>query len=233
MTHQPNLQRYIKVYLMGKKENVTAGFWSKFLARIIDLVIMSLIVVGIGFSIMTRYPKWHFDQPWKFYAWIFIFFVTVSVEFILIPILFDGKTLGMYVVKIKITTQEYSMGKSVLKREAFFALMWLLNIILITIIINHTLINKYALTKQTDIKYTAWETARISMVSSVGSITIIIQMLFAISSIVRKDKRSLHDVYSKTRVVRYNKFQDVAVKTKTARKIKPVMIEEPEVKWIK
>ena len=218
---------------MHKTENVIAGFWSKFLSRIIDLVIMSVIVVGIAFTIMVRNPKWNFDEPWKFYLWILIFFVVVSSLFLMLPMLWDGKTIGMFLLRIKVQPKEYSLSKSIFKREAFFSIMWILNILLVAMIINHTLINRYARTAQKGIQYTSWETARISIISSVGTITVMIQMLFAISSIVRKDKRSLHDVYSKTIVVKFNKTQLVKEVKSIPRKIKPKLIEEPEVKWIK
>lgn len=231
------------------KTNKVAGFWIKLVARMFDLSIVATFIVGGAFIVMKRSPHgpkhnviWHFDQPWTFYLWAVYAIIFLLSAFIVLPSLWKGKTIGMFVFRIKITkTKEQPLWKAALKREYLFAVMWTFNVALLMLFINHTLINEYAKTKQsTNFKewwkeLGGWERMRIEVVTTIGTMTLVVQMLFAISSVVRKDKTGFADLIAGTRVVYLNKYtEQKAIKSSDASKsLRPRMIKNLPVDWIK
>ena len=230
--------------------NKVAGFWIKFIARITDLVIIALLIVGTAFGIMQRSaygPKgtviWHFVEPWTFYVWAIFAIVVLAIAFILIPTIWKGKSIGMFIFRINvIQTKKQPWWNSISKREAIFAMMWILNVILLMAFINHTLINEYARTKHNGDDFKAhwaalggWERMRIEVVTTIGTLTLVIQMLFAISSVVRKDKTGFADIYAGTRVVYINKYVEEEKKktSNVSKSIKPKLIHNTSVDWVK
>jgi len=216
------------------KENKKANFWIKLLARLIDLLPIATISIGILFLMMRHSTEgWVFKELWMYYLWNFILVILIAWEFLIMPLLTNGKTLGMWVTQIKIVANK-NFVKRVLKREVFFAWTWILMTFMVMVIINHTLIYKFASTTKDMNKLTSLESLRIGIVSAIGSISIVIQMFLGISGVVRRDKRSLHDVYAKTNVVWEKKFITIE-KSKTlksnSRILKPVPYKEEEIEW--
>lgn len=108
---------------------------------------------------------------------------------------------------------------------------WIFMTIFVAIVINHTLIDKYAKSEQKGIPYSDWDKLRIGIVSSVGSVLIVIQFIFTISIFVRGQKKGLHDTYSNTWTVWVNKFQDSKPNVPKL-EIKPRPVNNNPVEWI-
>ena len=70
--------------------------------------------------------------------------------------------------------------------------------VLITLFVNHSLFEDFSKIDQKNIVYTDLEKLRIDITTSTGSIFMVIQFIYAISIIVRGDKKGLHDTQSKT-----------------------------------
>jgi len=216
------------------KENKKANFWIKLLAKLIDLLPVTAFSIGILFSMMSHSSgKWVFNEVWMYYVWNIVLITLIALMFLVIPLITKGKTLGMWITRIKIVADK-DLRKRILKREIFFAWTWIFMAILVLSVINHTLIYKFASTKNNKENLTSWENLRIGIASGIGSISIIIQMFLGISGVVRSDKRALHDVYAETNVVWINKFivvEKPKVLKSNSRKLRPVSYREEKIEW--
>ncbi len=215
-----------------KKTNARAGFWRRLLSKLIDFTLVAAIAIPSVFFMLEKTTEWHFKEPWLFYIWAVELMLLIAIVFLIIPMRFNGKTIGNYLMRIRIVSLDNSLKVGILKREAFFSLTWIFLTFLVTTIINHTLIIKYASTKQDNLDFSTIENLRIGIVSSLGSISVFIQMFISISTIVRKDKTGLHDKWAKTIIIRDNVFVDVKEGKQPSRKIKPKLVSNEPVEWI-
>ena len=214
------------------KVNLQTGFWIRLLARMIDLMIFAAISVGFALINLHKDTSWYFKDNWFFYIWMMFNVLILFVMFILLPVIFNGQTLGMFITRIKISFEDNNKLKSILKRELFFSITWIILVICVGLLINHTLFVKYAKTNQKDIKYTNWENLRISIVTTIASLLTLMQMVVSISVVVRKPHPGIHDSYSKTKTVWVNKFTEVKKQTKDFISIKPRMVKNEKVEWL-
>lgn len=214
------------------KVNLQTGFWIRLLARIIDLTIFATISIGFALINLHKEATWYFKDNWFFYVWMMFNVLILFVMFVLLPIIFNGQTLGMFITRIKIIYENDNKVKSIFKRELFFSITWIVLVICVALLINHTLFVKYAKSDQKNIKYTSWESLRISIVTTVASLLTLMQMIVAISVVVRKPHPGLHDSYSKTKTVWVNKFIKVKQKTNKFISIKPRLVKNEKVEWL-
>ena len=245
----------------SKTVNKVVKFWPKLSSRIIDMIIVGAIMLTSAYFMVEKVNgKTEFIETWMFYVWALISVITFFVIFILIPILWNGKTIGNFVSRVKIVSAEEkpktmfkkeklfswfwiksvfkrtknifktNLTKSIIKREMFFGWAWIILVIGIATIINHTLIIKVA-SDQKGVVYKGWDAVRIAMFSSLAGIITLVQMVFGVSGLIKKDGISLHDKIAGSKVVWINKFvkEEKEVKAKT---IKPVMIKNNSVDWI-
>ena len=213
-----------------KMVNKVVKFWPKLLSRIIDMVIVGLIILTAAYFMVEKDGgKTHFIETWMFYVWSLIAVITFFIVFILIPILWNGKTIGNFVSRVKIVSEK-NLTKSIIKREMFFGWAWIVLIIGMAAIINHTLIIKVA-SHQKDVVYKGWDAVRVAIFSSLAGIITLVQMVFGISGLVKSDGISLHDKIAGSKVVWINKFEkeEKEIKAKT---IKPVIVKNNPVDWI-
>lgn len=212
--------------------NKKTGFWIRFLGRIIDLVLISLIIISSAFLMLNHDDGWKFKEDWLFYIWDIELIVVLGFWFLFIPIVWGGKTAGMWMVRIKIIFDDPKHRvKSILKREIFFSINWIISSILIGIVINHTLIIKFSLTNQDSVVLNNFEKLRIGIMTSVGTILTVIQFIYIISIFVRGESKGLHDTQSKTWTVWINKFSNQET-IKEEIKIKPRAVENNPVIWV-
>ena len=213
-------------------ENIKTGFWIRCLSRLLDLILVASIVVTSAYFMMDHGARWHFRDDYLFYIWILEFIALIFIAFILVPFLTKGYTLFMWVFRIKIIFETDKIFTSIIKRELFFSIYWIIMAILVMAIINHTLIDKYALVDQDKVSYSNLEKLRMSTVTAVGSILIVIQFIYAMSIFVRGSRKGLHDTQSKTWTVWVNKFKDIP-KEKEMQTIKPRPVNNNPVIWVK
>lgn len=215
------------------KKNKIAGFWIRLLARIIDLIFFGSISLFIAFFSVQKKVIWEFKEPFLFYIWSIATIIIIFLYFCILPLFFGGKTIGMFICRIKIKFKNYSKFKSILKREFCFSLTWIFLLILVTIIINHTLISKYASTNQKQIIYSDFELLRKSTLTAIGGICVLLQMICSISIVVKKPGPAIHDQFSETETVWIYKYS----KTKKQQSneiisIKPQLIKQEIIEWI-
>ena len=209
----------------------SANFWIRFLARLLDSILIGAIIVLIAFSNLEKEPKWHFssEEAWFFYVWIASSVVVILGYFIGIPMLI-GSTLFQFVLRIKIEFND-SKFKTLIKREIYFSLMWSILFILVGAVINHTLINKYATSDQDSVSYSTLESLRVAIVSTFGTMSVVVQLGVSVSILVRKQKGGFHDSSSNSRVVWINKTIKVSKQDKTIG-FRPKLIVNKHYEWI-
>ncbi len=212
--------------------NRKAGFWIRVLGRLIDLFLLFTIAIASSYLMLERNGGWHFKSNWLFYLWNIELIILILIFFIFVPLLFDGKTIGMFVVRIKISFKNKNKKiKSIIIRELLFSISWIFISLLVLVLINHTLIIKFVSTKKHTIQFTNLENLRISIITSIGGVIGILQFIFAISIIVRGEKQGLHDSQSNTETIWVNKFVDKEEKLQEI-KIKPKPVVNNTVIWV-
>ena len=194
------------------------------------MLIVGVVILTIAYFMLEKVNgKNQFKETWMFYLWAIISIVVFFVIFILIPILWNGKTIGNFISRVKVVSEK-NLTKSILKREMFFGWAWIVLVIGIASLINHTLIVKVA-SQQKDVVYKGWEAVRVAVFSSMAGIITLVQMVFGISGLVKKDGISLHDKIAGSKVVWINKYveKEKEVMKKT---IKPMVVKNNSVDWI-
>lgn len=215
------------------KNNKIVGFWMRFLAKGIDIILIVGFSIALSlFNLDLRPGKIAFLAPWNFYLWIILEILLWPGYFVLVPLLTKGYTLGIFICRLKIITEKKWNYKAIIKREFFFSLMISFNFLMVLIFINHTLANRFFKMTQNNIAYTTLENFRISLVSVLFSISILVQMIVGISIIVKKGS-GINDIYSGTKIIYINKWIIKKEQNSTvSKKYRPKMKEQEIVEWI-
>lgn len=206
------------------------------LARMIDLSIVLPITVLISYLLLERKNNtWVFKNEFMFYL-VGIIFITLLIIFLyLLPFLTKGKTIGNIVTKTKLE-YENNLLKSIVKKEMIFSGSWILTTLVMMITINHTLADRFISSNIKDYSFTTFEHIRINIVTSLSSLTFLLQMVTISSIIVRKDKRSISDVLANVRIIYLNKVNNIQKPTEDKINIdeiiKPTVIQKEPIEWI-
>ncbi len=218
--------------------NKIANFWIRLLARLIDLFCLLIITTFLGLlflqkNIIGDKTTWFFKSWWSFYVYALIVILMIFILFIALPIVWKGKTIGHFLTRTKIVSDS-NLKIGILKREIIWSWSWIFCVILTMIFINHTLFDKFVFGQNDpDVTFSNWETLRISFVSSIVSIICFVQMLFAISIIIKNNKIAWHDTYSHTITVYINKFnQNKQIDDEINEILKPQKVPKIEINFI-
>lgn len=218
--------------------NKITNFWIRLVARLIDLLCLIIIATISGWLFMKKNGdsnevKTIFKTWWFFYVYAFIIILSIFFLFIALPMMWKGKTIGHFLTRTKIVS-DINLQLGILKREIFWAWSWIFSVLSVVILINHTLVDKFALVSRSkDLALSNWDTMRISFVSSIAAIVCFIQMTFAISIIVKSNKIALHDIYSHTKTVYINKFVPIVkINDEVDEILKPQKVETIEINFI-
>ncbi|CAM9126665.1 RDD family protein [Mycoplasma marinum] len=214
-----------------------AGLFKRLVARGIDFTFIAIISVGIIF-IFTKPQKFGhstFPEPWNFYVWSLITTLSIFLFMIAIPLATKGWSIGMKIMKIKITAvDDTNIYKVILKREIFFAFAWIFVSLLVLIVINHTLINASAEIKgykNPTQKMTQWEKTRITFTGSISGLVWFAQMWLAITVIPNPEKRGWNDKFAHCQMINTNKKINKQIEEQNTI-ISPTEIENKIVEWI-
>lgn len=217
-------------------ENVRAGFWVRFAARLIDFLIIAFFSnLVLFFSVTNDGTSWKFKVWYLFYIWSFFTALLVFIVFVLIPILTQGWSIGYKLCKIKVVSNSTQpLWSIILKREILYGISWTLIILLSSIVINNSLIFKIS-SHNPNIKLTTWEQTRLSIVASISSLLFLVQAFVAITIIANKNKLGFHDKATESFVIFTNKkHMNSNTTIKRYKKlISPKKIVNKPVEWIK
>lgn len=215
---------------MNNTNLAPAGFWIRLVSRFIDMLIPAGLSIGLLFLLLEKNNYYSFKENYYYYIWTIATVILILLSFILVPLISKGRTFGMFVTNTKIIVEK-NLFKSLVKREAFFSLSWVLLLVIAMAIVNHTLVNEFARNDQKSIPYSDTEKLRIGIVSAAGSLIIILQLLSVVGIIARRDKCGFHDRASNTKTVWTNKSIITSVVV-FERKIQPRPVRDEIVEWI-
>ena len=239
---------------MIQKENKVAGFFIRFLALAIDVIIFvaigmasSLICISkhiytfsdLETGITNQLNIYQINQPWTYYVWMIIIILTLTIQFIIIPFLLKGKTIGMVITKLKIKTLELdlSLKKVIWQRIQVGALLWIILVILFMIFINTKTINKinlFTFIQQHNFndwsnvnkielantyKLSTLETSLFAIPATISSVILFGQLFCLISVGISKNKHGIIDKISNSIIVYEKQF--------IINKIEKIEIEDP------
>lgn len=248
------------------KINKPAGFWIRFLARLIDLVIVLVIIVGTAFAFLTK-SEWividkikitssHFGNVANYYSWLVISIIAPIIWFVAIPLLTNGRSLGMLICRIKIDLKKNLLERlfQLFKREIFTGLIISINLILILIVFDMNVFNKFTYFSKSKFNsmddyvlpdgtkkhltandiFTSIDNLRISIVTTIASFMFITLLVFGISIIVRKQRLGFHDTFSNTKTFWENKTIELKEESegKEITSFRPRLVKRENIEWI-
>lgn len=218
------------------KINKIAGFWIRFSSLLIDVIIFVLISISSSLLIIRskQLEIWNnqliyqVDDGWTYYLWFLIPILLLILQFLLIPLLTNGKNLGQLICRIKvIKTNKDDFNKIIIfKRWQLGPLIWIIIIIMFMMMVRPEVINKVSLytfvqnhqddfqklapVEQNEIiksyQFNSWETALLSIPGTTSTFNILIQMLMLISISINKEKVGLLDKLTNSKIIYVNKF---------------------------
>ncbi|MCC3160902.1 MAG: RDD family protein [Mollicutes bacterium PWAP] len=230
---------------MKKKIYKKAGFWIRFLSRVLDVFIFGLILIGTSFAFLSHnkieigynhpYTSWTFDSTWKYITWLIINIIQTFSLFILLPFFTNGRTIGMFICRIKIhylkNKKRIQIFKSQIYREIFFGLSWsFLMFLFIILMYNPRFFIKFISTNRDSINFTTWQNVRISIITTFSGLIIFIQLISGISVGIKREKSSFIDKLSKTETV-WEKYQLMEDEPKF-KKIPTKIVKREKIEWM-
>ncbi|ENY69376.1 Hypothetical protein, predicted transmembrane protein [Metamycoplasma auris 15026] len=215
------------------KKNIRANFWIRLLATLIDLLLFVIFSLASSF-IVFNYKKMDFftnNIIYKeiiFRIWLLAIILFIILEYILIPILLKGQTLGMLICKIKIISvdKQKKLSKYIFDRQRLFALLW------IFVFLAFMLISADGfLSAAKGNKLNVAQKIILSIPSMLATIAINIEFLILLSGI-SATRLNWNDKLSKTETVWKNKFEEFEEEIDN-KLILPKKRELPKINWFK
>ena len=215
-----------------KIKNKIVHFWIRLFVRFIDfLVIFILSTVFLPFVVERKNNVWFLRNNLIFYGWIFYSIFLFIFFLIIIPSFWKGQSIASSIFRTKVITLKDSLWKAICKREIVGAWGFVLIMLSFGLVLNHTMILKIVNVNELE-NLSSWENLRLSLATTLASFVIILQMIVAISSLVRKDKQALNDLYANTKFVYINRFIKMEQKQENII-INPKFVKDEPIDWIK
>ncbi|MGX9339200.1 RDD family protein [Mycoplasma sp. 332] len=215
---------------MTIKQNVKANFWIRLLATLIDLLIFIVLIVATSF-IIFNYKKAEFRtqsttlKEIYFRLWLLLMIFLCIFEYIVIPTILKGQTIGMLICKIKILSDEEKRrtSKFIFDRQRLFAFLW------IFVFMSFMLMSTDAFLKAArGGKLNNVEKLVVILPTALATISINLQILLIISGI-SSTRLSWNDKLSRTKTVWKNRYEDIIEDENLMFKIKPKKRELPKI----
>ena len=223
---------------MNSKVYVSVGFWKRLIARLIDLLIVSILSIGL-LTLFTKRENniYVFKEYYYFYIWASFTFLMIFIFVILIPIKTQGYSIGFWLIKIKVESKDGNYIKAICMREMYYGFVWMFIVFLVATVINHTLIIQIA-----DIKnningdknlaknLSILSKVRISFVGSVTSILSFVQLFVGVTIVANKNKEGAHDRAANAIVISPKMTKEV--EDKFNQNLKPRKFIDGKVEWV-
>ncbi len=207
--------------MKSRKETVyvAAGFWIRLLARIID---NAAFVIFLVIFISSALLDFKYRSEWLRVVGALGTIVTIYLFNIMPLYLKSGQTLGKKILGIKvIAIQKHNNNKYIWQREIFYSfLLMVLFVLFFTLVGSNVL---YQLNK-TNNTLSAGEQIMLNLVLSCSSFWWIFIIACALIMVVRKDKKTLADLYSHTMVIVIKKTHEVRIALQES--LKPIPAKE-------
>ena len=213
------------------KINKKAGFWLRLLVRLIDLFIfLFFISISIFFSTSKVNNFYLFDPEWLFYLWVSTSAFLMLFLTTLMPIITGGKTIGNFLTRTKVISKQ-KKWKAIIYRELFFGLSWTIIILSFMILLGPKIFVSTITSGPNKIILNSFDEFKFAFLSTFSGVVIFAQFILCISLLIKKDRYSLIDSFSKSDVVRVNKFVHKQ-KKELEITIKPRLVKKALVEWV-
>lgn len=215
---------------MVKKQNIKANFWIRLLSTLIDLFIFVIFSVGTSFLIFN-YKKADFllnNIVYKevvYRIWLLGLILFNIFEFIVIPIITGGQTVGMLICKIKIIANDNDrkLSRFIFDRQRLFSFLW------VFIFLSFMLMSTDAFLKAArGQKMNTVEKLVVSLPTVLATIAINLQIFMILTGVVAT-RLNWNDKFSRTKTVWKNKFEEVFEDEDYKLKIYPKKRELPKI----
>lgn len=211
-------------------ENKKAGFWIRFASLIIDLIIFCSISISSSLMCIDKVDFIElntsiFQVNRIYYIWIVLMIILISIQFIAIPLFFNGKTIGMFILGLNLHFNDKKIFSSIMKRIELGPLLWIIIFIIFFSFIWPSTINKLIVNAyindnykvQNDLsvevkqllqdnKLSTLENAFYAIPSTMSPIVVMLQLFLLISTGFKGTKISLLDKFSNSQIVYKNKL---------------------------
>ncbi|MGL4343389.1 MAG: RDD family protein [Metamycoplasmataceae bacterium] len=217
----------------NNKNNKISSFSFRFIAMLIDLAIILSIMIPLSLVIIINQNGTFIINGTFYYLWFLIFILLILFFYILVPIMYKTKTLGMALMKIKtISLEDDSNTKIVLKRSTLTVLMWI--IILITFIAFVPPTSAYklmTLKSEEEImkNFTILELCGISIPATFSPLVLFSNLFFYISISINKNSIGIIDKLYNIRTIYLNRFENNA--QNILKPPSPIPAEKIEIEW--
>lgn len=215
---------------MVKKQNIKANFWIRLLSTLIDLFIFVIFSVGTSFLIFN-YKKADFllnNIVYKevvYRIWLLGLIVFNIFEFIVIPIITSGQTVGMLICKIKIIANDNDrkLSRFIFDRQRLFSFLW------VFVFLSFMLMSTDAFLKAArGQKMNTVEKLVVSLPTVLATIAINLQIFMILTGVVAT-RLNWNDKFSRTKTVWKNKFEEMFEDEDYKLKIYPKKRELPKI----
>ncbi|QJG66734.1 RDD family protein [Mycoplasma phocoenae] len=215
-----------------QKVNKKANFWIRLLATTIDLILF-LSLITIYSLLLFDKGKGQFKTEFFYYLWLFLIIVSMASIYIFIPMIFKGKTLGLWICRLKIISNKANtkIFKTIIQRQLLNSILWIIGITLMLILISHeTFIQMAKTTKNSTEKLSVIQQAFMSVPVTICSLAGIIDVFLMLTT-ARTSKIGWNDTFSNSSVVFINKYEDVFHDDLDFDSIKPKKRELPQINF--
>ncbi|QJG66401.1 RDD family protein [Mycoplasma phocoeninasale] len=211
--------------------NRKANFWIRLLATIIDLLIFIAFAISSSFLVFN-YKLGEYINKWNYYVWLTLLILMLNIFWIIIPILFQGQTIGMMICKIKIIPQEAKtkLSRAIFDRQRLFAFTWMIIFALFIIFVSPELFIKAAKINRNSGKLETLERVFVLIPTALASFATFAEIFLVISN-VKESRIGINDNLSNTYTVWKNRFDKSEEIQEIKAIIKPKIRELPNLKY--
>jgi len=189
------------------KQNKKANFWIRLLASSIDLSLFVIFLIATSFMVFN-YQKNTYYHIANYYVWLFLIITYLTFFYIVLPIIWKGKTIGLAICRLKIIKKDNAsfdkFSKIIFDRQRLFAFLWIC-IFLSFIIFIHPQTFLEAAKKE---KIKPYQKLFLSIPIVLSSLAIMLQ-IFLMFTNLKSDKIGLNDKFSNSLTVWMNKFEEI------------------------
>ncbi|WP_027122463.1 RDD family protein [Metamycoplasma spumans] len=213
------------------KINKKAGFWIRLLATIIDLIIFLAVLIATSF-LAFNYKTGKFYNLLNYYLWLSIAISSLLIIWLFIPMLWNGKTVGMAICKIKVIAKDpkTSIVKAIFDRQRLFAFIWFFVFIAFAILVSPQTFEQAALINKKTQPLNKVQKLFLLLPTILASIAAFVETFFILSN-AKISKIGLNDKFSQTYTVWINKFEEVEEPDLNDNSIVPVYRKLPIIKY--
>ncbi|AXE61010.1 hypothetical protein DA803_02865 [[Mycoplasma] phocae] len=211
--------------------NRKANFWIRLLSSIIDLLIFISLAIISSFLVFN-YKQGQYINKWNYYVWLALLIFMLNIFWIIIPILFNGQSIGMIICRIRIIPQENKtkLSRAIFDRQRLFAFTWMIIFLLFIIFVSPELFIRAAKINKNSAKLGTLERIFVLIPTALASITSFAEIFLVISN-VKENRIGINDNFSNTFTVWKNRFDKVEENEEINTIIKPKIRELPNLKY--